>query len=321
MNGKMEERKKRRPRAFWISLGAALLAALLLLAASLVPYPFYLPAYNIPPRGEGELRLHFLDIGQGDAQIVEFPDGDLLVVDAGNGTLSCRNRLIRYIKGLKKGETQIEMLLTHADKDHYGGFRELLSVFGASKFYLPAVDGSAEDYRSLLKKIEETCPAERAKRYLSFTHGEAYAVLINPYSAGEEDENDSSAVLYIGYRGFSAVLCGDISAARERRLAEEYLLDGTLFDSGGYAVRLAGVDVLKAAHHGSASSSCEEWVGLLSPEYSVVTAGRGNNYRHPAGEALERLGRSGQVLRTDELGNIMITVNGREITVTTEREQ
>ena len=86
-----------------------------------------------------------------------------------------------------------------------------------------------------------------------------------------------------------------------------------LFDSGEYRVRLEETDILKLSHHGSASSNTAEWLALLSPEKAVVSCGKGNNYGHPAPEALARAEAAGaEVFRTDELGDIVLSVKGGE---------
>ncbi len=288
-----------------------LVMAALALLFWLVPPERLLPAAAVPERNEGELRLHFLDVGQGDCTIVEFPEGDILVVDAGDGTFAVRNRIAQYIRGLSPAS--VTMLLTHADIDHYGGFGRLIEVFGTEKFYLPMIGSAVGEYQSLLKKIGEAgCETEVLSRYgvIERPSG-AYLVCLSPYSLDETDENEASAVLYLEYCGVHAVLCGDIPASRERKLAGEYALDGTLFDRGAYTVRLEGTQILKVSHHGSDAASSSEWLELLRPQTAVISCGRGNGYRHPASGALARLKAASPdvgIFRTDERGNIMVTI-------------
>ncbi|MDE6677094.1 MAG: hypothetical protein K2K12_05230, partial [Clostridia bacterium] len=105
------------------------------------------------------------------------------------------------------------------------------------------------------------------------------------------------------------LLGADISGSREQRLLDEYALMEGIFDSGQFRVRLEDTDILKVSHHGSAYSSSEEWLSLLSPEVAVVTCGRGNRYSHPAAESVARLTDIGaDIYRTDELGNIVISI-------------
>lgn len=281
-----------------------------------VPFRSLLSAYSFPERAEGELRIHFLDVGEGDCEIIEYPNGNLLVIDAGDGSWEHTNKLIRTIKGI--APSGISMLASHADSDHIGGFSVLLDIFGAETFYLPAVGSDSAEYTNLIAAIERAgCETRVLTRYQTIADGSgAYAVCLSPYSQGETDENNSSAVLYFSYEGVNAVFCGDISSTREKKLAQEYALDETLFDSGAYTVRLPETDILKVAHHGSAYSSCEEWISLLQPAVSVISCGQGNSYSHPTSEAAARLAQS-EIYRTDELGDIVICISQGEYRVYT----
>ena len=302
-----------------VVLATGMAAVFIVIAVFSYFFPFrtLLPAYKILARQEGELRLHFLDVGQGDCTLVEFPSGEVLVIDAGDGSFKTENKLIRYIKGL--APKSLSMLLTHANSDHLGGFKSLLEVFGTEIFYLPALSADTAEYSALLAAIEESgCKKATLSRYDTIVREGAYLVCLSPYSFGETDENDSSTVLYLDCGGVNAVFCGDISSARERLLTREYALDETLFDSGDCSVRLDGVEILKVSHHGSEYSSSEEWLGLLRPETSIISCGRGNDYSHPAEGALARIkaaSPNGEIYRTDELGDVMVTIKDGKYTV------
>lgn len=282
----------------------------------IVPFRALLPADDVAPRGEGEMRLHFLSVGQGDCTIVEFPDGDALVIDGGDGSFSANDALIRYLKGLRV--SAFTLIATHADADHYAGLTEVLRVFGAERVYLPAIASSESAYRRFLTAVErEGCETDTLVRYdvIARSSG-AYAVCISPHAAEETDENDASALLYLEYQGVRVLLCADMSAVRERALLRELSLTDTIFDSGAYRVRLEGIDLLKVSHHGSAGASCAEWLSYLSPAEAVISCGAGNTYRHPAGETLERLSSVGaDIYRTDELGTIVVAISGGGYTI------
>lgn len=316
-----ETRRRRRTLAL-VAIAAAAVIAIAVFGA-FVPFDSLLPAYSVPPRREGEMRFHFLDVGQGDCTVVEFPDGETLVVDAGDGTADAVGHIVRYLKGLHP--VRVSMLLTHPDLDHYGGFSALLNVFGAERFYLPVYDADAREYRALKDEIAALgCRCETLARYGGFGSGcGAYMSCISPYAYGEGTGNDASAVLYFAYEGARVLLCADISAVRERLLVREYALDGDIFSAEGREVRLDGIDVVKAAHHGSSDSSSQEWLSLLRPAHFVVSCGRDNGYSHPSGEALARLRAAspqGKIYRTDELGDVMFSVYEGKITVSTDRK-
>lgn len=313
---------KRRKRKFKITAAAVLCAlfALLSTLAFFLPPARLLKAVSFPQKEEGEVRLHFVDVGQGDCSIVEFEDR-ALVIDAGDGSFDASNRLLRYLKGLNP--KSVSMILTHPDADHYGGFIGLLDIYRPDVFYLPVLSSDAEQYRVLKTKIASSgCAVETMTRYRTVEDPSgAYLVCLSPYSAGEENDNDSSAVLYFSYEGVRALFLSDISSAREGRLLNDYALDESIFDSGNCTVRLEGIDILKAAHHGSATATGNRFVSLVQPKSAVISCGRGNRYSHPAGESIARLKSVGaEIYRTDELSSIFFRITKAGYTVSYEKE-
>lgn len=305
--------KRRHSKAFYIKLACVLFAVLLLavylLLFSLVPLRTLLPAYSVAERGEGELRLHFLSVGQGDATIVEFPDGEIVIIDAGNGSFENENHIYRYLKALKPNGVSI--VVTHADLDHYGGFARLCEDFPVTRAYLPLLGSSLSAYSDFLKRVNasgaETVTLSR--HILIANPSGAFIACISPNGGEPVDKNEDSAVLFVSYKGVNALLAGDIGETREKALLREYAVAPDAFDFGARRVRLEETDILKVSHHGSASSSSEEWLEALGAEVAVVSVGKGNGYAHPAEDAMKRLASAGaQVYRTDELSDIMITV-------------
>lgn len=310
--------------AKWKKRALRAAAALFLVAVTLVnvfvPFRTMRPAYALPAREEGELRIFFLDVGQGDCSVVQFPNGEALVIDAGDGTWEHDNKLLSFFKALRA--EKLTYVVTHADIDHSGGIADLVNTFGADAVYLPAIPSGTQNYRTLLSAVEKSGAAVKtAKRYSVIEAGEAYAVFLSPYSQGETDENDASSVLYLRYGELTALFAADISSAREEQLRMEYEIDQTLFDFGNFTVRLDDVDILKVSHHGSNTASSAEWLDLIRPEVSVLSCGRGNPYGHPSGGALARLSACGsEIYRTDELGDILLSARADgSYTVTWEK--
>lgn len=311
---------KRRRRRFLI---VTLVSAGVVLAAAVFVYFFpmrtLLPAFHFPARAEGEMRVHFLDIGQGDATLVEFPEGDCLLIDAGDGSFEHENKLVRYIKGISPAS--LSVVATHADSDHCGGIAELLPLFEIETLYLPAVGSGGTEYIEMLERAaEEGIETKTAARYAAIGDPSgAYAVCISPHVSGETDENDSSTVFYLSYSGVEILLGADISSARERALMAEYALYEGIFDSGDLRVRLEDVDILRVSHHGSSASSSEEWLSLLGADVAVISCGADNRYGHPSAAAIERLDRLvGTIYRTDELGDIVVTISNGTYEVYTD---
>lgn len=311
------KQKKRFIKRLVLSLSAAAVAITIAVVAYFVPFRKLLPAIKLPSLREGEVRLHFLDVGQGDCAIVEFSAGDILVIDAGDGSYEHNNLLARYLKALKP--EHISMLLTHPDSDHFGGFPTLLQLYGAEKFYLPVMAEESKDYLAFIDAVNSAgCEQEIMSRYKTIERESCSLVCLSPFPTGETEENAASTVLYFDCGGVNALLSGDMTAVRERKLLEEYKLDETFFDAGDLSVSLENIEILKMPHHGSAYSSSEEWLEFMKPETAIISCGAGNRYGHPAEEALSRLRAASpeaEIYRTDELGSIMISIYEGNYTV------
>ncbi len=320
--GKERQGSKRRKKKVRITVTAVFSALFLLVSlfACFVPPARFLKGDAFPQKEEGEVRLHFVDVGQGDCTLVEFEER-LLIIDAGDGSFEASARLLRYIKGL--APKSVSMLLTHPDADHYGGFSDLLDLYRPDVFYYPVISSDAPQYLALQRKIEESgCETQTLTRYATIEDASgAYLVCLSPYSAGEEDANEASAVLYFCYQGVRALFLADITSSREGRLLDEYALDETIFDSGGCTVRLQDIDLLKTAHHGSDTSTGNRLLSLTRPKNAVVSCGRGNDYSHPAAGCIARLKEVGaNVYRTDELGSVTARITPAGYTLSYERQ-
>ncbi len=290
---------------------AAVCTVLLLTLALLeyyLPLKTLLPAIKIPPLAEGEMRVHFLDVGEGDCTVIESSDG-VIIVDAGDGSFKTENRLIRYLKGLNA--RSYTMIATHADLDHFGGFAQLIRTFGADGVYLPPLSSETGEYQQFLSAVNESgCEVKTLMRYVVIPFGAgSYAACISPDSSAGTDGNDRSAVLFVHCGGVNFLLGADISSTHEERLLSEYALMEGIFDCGESRVRLEETDILKVSHHGSDSSSGSGWLSLLRPSAAVVTCGKGNSYSHPSQGAIARLSEAGaEIYRTDELGSIVVRI-------------
>ena len=292
-----------------------ILFALLFVAAAaflrgLFPQSNIISPYTMSAKGSGEMRLHFLNVGQADCTIVEFPSGRALVVDGGDGSYLSNLHMLRYIKGL--GSPSLTIVATHADIDHCGGLAYLVKNFGAEQVYFPVLDANAGAYRNLVEEVARAkIPSATLSRYGTVPdESGAYALCISPYSVDEADDNDSSAVLFLRYAGVNVLLGADISSAREEDIMNDLMMWEGILDVGEYTAPLRETDILKVSHHGSKNSSSQKWLDLLGAETAVLSCGAGNSYGHPAAEAVARLRASGaELYRTDELGDIMITIS------------
>ena len=302
-------------RIIRISLTASIVLFLAVFFA-FVPFRLLLPAYKITRREEGELRLHFLDL-VGGVTIVEFPDGEALVINAGEGLFAEDNTLCRYLRGLHL--TSVSVLSTSSKSSHIGGMPALFEVFSVTKTYLPALAAETGSYNRFLSAVQkEGCQTERLCRYGVIENSSgAYAVCLSPYSEEQEGvtAEECSTVLYLSYEGVGIVLAGDITQKRENQLVKEYESSNTIFDSGQYRVALEDTQILCASSHGSDSGSGDNWLSTLRPSATVICC---NKDQGPSDNALARIAQYSQTIyRTDELGEVMITIKNGSFEVET----
>jgi competence protein ComEC len=266
-------RAQARPRA---RAFAAAAATALAIAVALAAWPLVRPS-------DGRLRLTMLDVGQGDAMVLETPDGGAMVVDAGGGgalRLDAGERVVAPYLWSRGFLRLAAAITTHADLDHAGG--------------MPAIER--------LFWIREQWSPERPPPGVTFVGPVAVTPLAAPLSAGAS-RNEAALVLRVEWRLASFLLTSDVGAPAERALL-----------AAGVP---AGAVVLKVGHHGSRHSSTPEFLAAVRPSVAVISVGARNAYGHPAPQALARIAATGaRVYRTDQDGAVILETDGRVLTVT-----
>lgn len=270
---------------------------------------------NISPIGE----VTFIDVGQGDSIFIQLPfgKGNYLIDSGGNLFFDKeqwqqrkkqfevgRDIVVPFLKG--KGITTIDkLILTHGDADHIGGSLNILDQITVKEIILP----KSKQLSSLELKILQI--AKQKSIQVSFAHegvnwqeGESNFHFVSPRETGEDERNDGSLVLAAEIGGLTWLFTGDLEVNGEERFVKNY---GNL-----------SIDVLKAGHHGSKSSSSEQFLKATSPKMAIISVGRNNRYNHPHREVIERYeGKHIHLLRTDQLGAITYTFFGKRGTFTT----
>lgn len=252
----------------------------------------------------GDLRMDFIDVGQGDSILLS-SDGQFVLVDGGPNNAG--DEVVQYLRD--RGVQRLAAVVgTHPDADHIGGLDTVLQAFPADTVYMPDVPADSESYLDLMDAVDAqnlivTVP-EVGDR---ITLGEAELDVLWPPRGGDElDDNNSSIVLEAQADGHSALLTGDIEAPAE---------EGILRSSANISS-----DVLKVAHHGSAGSSTAEFLAAVSPQVCVISVGEGNTYGHPAEATMTRLlNVCGNILRTDRDGTVTITFADGQIETNTSK--
>ncbi len=252
--------------------------------------------------GESYFYIIFIDVGQGDAMLIQC-DGQSMLVDGGNASNSSRMYAILQ----KYGIGYLNYLIaTHPDADHVGGLSGALNFAAAGKVYCSETSYNTNTFNDFLNQL--------SKRHLTinvpqpgetFMLGSASVSVLSPTVFGQVSENTSIA-LRIVYQNTSFLLMGDCE-----REDEEAILNS------GYYVNS---DLLKVSHHGSNDSTSYAFLYQVMPKYAVISVGADNLYGHPTEEVLSRLRDEGAtVFRTDIQGDILCVSDGTNIGFSVER--
>jgi competence protein ComEC len=258
-----------------------------------------------PPAGSGELRVYFLDVGQGDAELILFNNKTILI-DAGE-----TDRGDRVVADLKKlGVMRIDLLVaTHAHSDHIGGMEAVLAAFPVSRVLDAGVPSSSSLYGQFLTGIDNRgIPYTVAEQGQTIDLDPALPILVlsPPEKRLNDDANENSVVLRVSYGTVDFLFTGDLGGDAEDALAKS-----------GYAL---DAEILKVGHHGSSSSTGKAFLARVHPETAVIETGADNPYGHPHASTLQRLAAAGAtVYRTDTDGMVLVETNGASYTVTTEK--
>lgn len=259
------------------------------------------------------LRVHFLDVGQGDASLLQFPSGQNLLIDAGPPSILQPGRTGRLVHSLTRlGVRRIDALvISHTDMDHVGGLEELLARVPVSAVIASGDHGDNPVFQRIATTLVKAgVPTERVISSDRIDGIPSTDIeVLNPdledllFQRGKR--NDRSVVLLVEHRGLRLLFTGDIDENVEREIVEEHPdLD---------------CDVLKVSHHGSRYASASEFLAVVQPELAVIQCGV-NNYGHPAPEALERLHGSGAtVYTTREDGTVGLSWDGLRLKLTASK--
>ena len=249
-----------------------------------------------------DLQAHYLDVGQGDCAIVVC-DGDVMVIDGGPG--SSAQYVYSYIRNTLELDHIDYIVSTHPHLDHVGGLASVLNAAPADLLLTPVRTWNSKAFRSMMEYADQQGTAVAVPQEGDTLRlGGAVITVLHcwPEAVDHSRTNDSSIVLRIDYGKTSFLFTGD---------AEDWT-EYMMLDTGAPLK----ADVLKVSHHGSSTASTEEFLHAVSPEYAVISAGKGNEYGHPHKVVLSRLNRLNcTVLRTDILGTIVLESDGSTVRI------
>ncbi len=258
--------------------------------------------------GSGELEMHVIDVGQGDAVAFRTPRGRWLLVDAGRswrGGDAGRATVIPYLR--RRGGDLVLFVLSHPHSDHAGGAATVLGSLRPTEYWDGAFAGTSETYRESLEAARAAHVLwERVHPGDSLGVDGVVVTVLAPDSAwmsGLAAPNEASVVLLVRYGTVRFLLMGDAERGEERWLL-------------AHEREFLAADVLKVGHHGSRTSSGNDFLDVVRPELAVISVGAGNSYGHPDSGVLRSLARHGAVvLRTDMMGSVVVRTDGRALEV------
>jgi beta-lactamase superfamily II metal-dependent hydrolase len=241
---------------------------------------------------EPPLRIHFVDVGQGDAVLIQSPSGQNVVYDAGED----RSRMREYLAAL--GVTEVGLVIaSHNHADHIGGLAEVLSAL-RPRFYMDnGIPAATLTHARVLEAVAAARSELLEPTARKIALGDVSLDVVPPPGIAAWDQNDNSIGLVVEYGPFRLSLAGD---AEPREWA---------WWNTHHPEWLTSVQIHKASHHGSINGDTAAGIASLSPEVVVVSAGPGNSYGHPDREALRLYAEHGAtVYRTDRNGTVIVEV-------------
>ena len=282
------------------------LAVVLLFFANCVVYWFVFQHHST-----GVLKVSILNVGQGDAVLVQGPTGKTMLVDAGPD----KSVLANLGTALGPLQRHIDMIVeTHPDSDHIMGFKYVLEDYSVTQFMTSDISASTTIATQIDQAVKTTTSIQQivAKRGMRVgLGGGAYADILYPDRSMSKETvtNDGSITMRVVYGKNSFVLTGDLPSPVEAWLIKLDGSDGEL-----------KTDVLKAGHHGSKYSTSSEWLRALSPATVAISVGKDNTFGHPAPETLSRIQEQGsKIIETENVGTIDFISDGTTITEHSER--
>ena len=253
------------------------------------------------------LDVHFIDVGQGDAILIQSSETNVLI-DAGDRYQSIADKMVAYLSS-NDVEKLDAVFSTHPHADHIGGMSAIINNFEVSEIYDSGKIHTSRTYEDYLMLIDEKdIPFSTPRRGDKIEVNELTFEVLHP---GEDIEsyslNNASIVLHLVYEDISFLFTGDLEGSGEDEVV-----------NAGFDIEST---VLKVSHHGSRTSTQEHFLQEVSPEVAIIQVGEDNRYDHPSPEVISLLqGEDVDIYRSDYHGDIVINTDGKDYSIYTQKD-
>ncbi|MCL2043393.1 MAG: MBL fold metallo-hydrolase [Treponema sp.] len=248
---------------------------------------------------EGSVIVHFIDVGQGDATLIQTDAGNVLI-DGGDRRTA--DDVVRYLHNL--GVDRFSYIIaTHPHADHIAGLINVINTFNVDTIIMPRVAHTTVTFERLLDAIETNDVTVREPAAgSSFTLGTTVFTIVAPNTTGYRNMNNYSVSVRAAHGSIAFLFTGDAEIESENEMLERN--------------RNLSAQVLHVGHHGSNSSTTQAFLDAVSPEIAVISLGAGNSYGHPHAEVVNRLEEAGAAIyRTDIHGTIVMSTDGTSVII------
>lgn len=249
------------------------------------------------PEASGNLRVYFLNVGQGDAEYIKMPGGEDILIDGGPD-----GRVLNELgKVMDFGDREISLvILSHPHADHLTGLLEVLKRYKVDEVWETGVDYSSATYQVWKKEIvAKNIPDKNVQAGDEKQFGEANLIVLYPLSpiSGQKIDNlnNASIVNRLEYKKFSVLFLGDAETEVQLKIVPQMKV----------------ATVLKVGHHGSKNGTTSELLEVVRPAVAIISSGKDNKFGHPHAEALNLLKQYAvRLFRTDQNGTIEVSSDG-----------
>lgn len=248
------------------------------------------------------LKVHYLDVGQGDSIFVELPNNETMLIDAAESYQS--ENIINYLKNLNYQKIDY-VIGTHPHTDHIGGLKDIINTFEIGKIYMPKVGSTTKTYESLLMAIKDkNLKINTAKAGTSIIDTDALKInILAPNNSTYTELNNYSVVTKITYGTTKFLFMGDVEKLSENEIKENVT-----------------ADVIKIGHHGSNTSSSIDFIKKVNAKYGIISVGLNNKYNLPKEETITNWENSGtKIYLTSTNGTIRASSDGTNIKIESEK--